>query len=778
MKTTPITFNEKPAEKIRIKGAPVPPVRPLPVRGAIRTAPMNSRIPMLAGPRNGPPRQWFTVKNEGATAEICLYDEIGEDWMGEGDSAKNFKVELDKIPKDRQILVRINSPGGNVWDGLAIYKLLKERADKVTTQIDGIALSIASVIALGGGKIRMARAGQFMIHDPWSGLYVVGSEEDIDDEARKAINALKAAKESILTIYMDRTGGKKEDLAAAMKSETWYVGEAAKTAGYVDEITDAAPLENSFDLSNFRRVPEALRSLKNSAAQSSGQRSNTMTKDKIIALLKKHGQAVDENATLEQLEAQLDKVLTAKNTAQPSAPAPAPATPPAENAALADVKAQLAEMKAARDAERKARIEREVDNAIEDRRVPAAQRAKWIARAIADESVLGDIKDLPQNLPAEGTSRVIEVNASVEDLNRHAQNLQKEIFALVNDRTAAADERMAKSLKARTAFIRAQRDRLVKIWNEGTNTIDSDLKQDVLLDGALIQFKRILMPLLNFAKNVGSVPLRGTTTIRIPFIPNDTTTATTWNAANGYVAGDTAIEERSLSLTRYYKALRFTADELRRQPYLMLNETFMKASEQLAYDVWLGFLAVITAANYNVTVTGAAASGVATGFPLAAAAFDSNVIANLRNSANLSQWPFVGRILIVNSDYDTALMKDNAIKNAMAAGSNAVIQDGQLSRIFGFNYGMNPNWPTNSENLVGIIAQENAVLIGASPIAPTEAEMRAGLIYKLVSDPDIPIALEYKDFGQPQMNREFRIIEANWAAGKGNEKNLYRLTSA
>jgi hypothetical protein len=55
--------------------------------------------------------------------------------------------------------------------------------------------------------------------------------------------------------------------------------------------------------------------------------------------------------------------------------------------------------------------------------------------------------------------------------------------------------------------------------------------------------------------------------------------------------------------------------------------------------------------------------------------------------------------------------------------------------------------------------------------------MRAGLIYQLVSDPDLGISLEYKDFGEPQMNREWRIIEANWAAGKGNEKNLFRLTT-
>jgi hypothetical protein len=316
------------------------------------------------------------------------------------------------------------------------------------------------------------------------------------------------------------------------------------------------------------------------------------------------------------------------------------------------------------------------------------------------------------------------------------------------------------------------------IYNEGTNTIDTDLKQDVLLMDALIEFKKQVFPITRFAKNIGATPLRGTTTIRVPFVPNDTVAATTWNAANGYVAGDTAIEEKSLALTRYYKAIRYTADELRRQPYLLANETFVKAADKLAYDVWTGFLAVITAANYDVTVTGYAASGVPTGWPKLAGAFDSNAVADLRNTANLSQWPMVGRSLIVNSDYDTALLKDNAVKNAMAFGSSSAVQDGTITKLLGFDYGVAVNLPTNSENLVGLIAEENAVLIGSSPIAPTESEMRAGLLYSVVSDPDLGLSLEYKNFGQPQMNREFRVIEANWAAGAGNKKNLYRLTSA
>lgn len=758
--------------------------RALPVRAAIRGPVKNGGrgIPLLARGKSEAPRQWFSVKNEAKSefAEISLYDEIGEDWFGEGDSAKSFKEALNGIPKGRKILVRINSPGGNVYDGIAMYKLLRERAADVTTQIDGIALSIASVIALGGSKVIIARTGQFMAHDPWTAIYVQGTEDDIAEEARLATDALRAAKKSIVVAYTDRTGKSEDDVRALMKATSWYVGDEAKSAGFVDEVSDEEAISNNFDLSGFKLAPEAFRKLNNSAAQKRGGHSLLMNRSQIIARLKKMGITVDDNSTDEQLIAQLDAAIEARQIPTPPAAkkdddASAPTTV-AENR-LKKIEDDLREERELRAEERKTRITKEVGACVEQRRIVAAQADAWVARALKDETILTDLKAMPQQLPEAGLS-VECVSESIHDICKHAKNLRQQINYAIQNHGEVAESVFARNNKSRTAFIQKNVTKLIELWNAGTNTIDSDLKQDVLLTQALQQFKRILMPLMNFTKNIGSVPVRGTTTIRIPYVAEDTVASTTWNSSNGYVAGDTAIEERSLTLTRYYKAVRFTADELRRQPYLDINATFQKAAEQLAYDVWKGFLAVITAANYNVTVTNYTLSGVPVNWPMASGAFDTNVVADLRNVASQAQWPFPGRVLIVNGDYDSQLMKDNAIKNAMAGGTASVVQDGVLTKIFGFNYGTNPNWPTNSENMVGCIAQANAVLIGASPIQPTDAEMRAGLLYQLVSDAELGISLEYKDFGEPQMNREFRIIEANWAAGKGNEKNLFRLTSA
>jgi hypothetical protein len=552
-----------------------------------------------------------------------------------------------------------------------------------------------------------------------------------------------------------------------MEKETWFTGPEAMDFGFVDEVTESEPLQNSFDISNFRRVPETFRKMQNSAAQGGGQLHNKMDKATIIALLKEHGVEVDDKSTLEQLQAKLKECL-----AKAKQPEPKPASDSAS--AIAEIKAQLA-------AEKKTRITSAVKACVEERRIPAAQQDAWIADCLRDETILARLQSMPQVLDDNTGLRVECVSESSEDISRHIVTLGNGINRMAKGEVDDRD--LGATIKAKSMFVVKHLDKLCKILNEGSNTIPSQLKIDVLLQQAIVQFKRAILPLLGFNRNVGAIPLRGTTNIQVPFIPNDTATSTTWNAANGYVAGDTTVDYRTLTLTRYYKAIRFTADELRRQPFLMLNETFMKAVDQLIYDVWLGFLAVITAASYNATVlatdgvTKLVDTGVPQGWPKAPGAFDSNSVIDLRNGANMANWPAVGRKLIVNSDYDTALLKDNAIKNAYAFGNSAAVQDGRIVRLLGFDYGVSPNQPTNGEKLVGFIAQEDAILVGASPIAPTEEELLAGLQYQVASDPDLGISLEYKNFGQPQMNRAFRIVEANWAAGKGNEKNLFRLTS-
>ena len=120
--------------------------------------------------------KWYEIKNKAEKAEIWIYEMIGKDfWTGEGLTAKDFQKDLSQI-KASQIDLHINSPGGDVFDGNTIYNLLKQHPATITTYIDGLAASIASVIALAGDKVYMAENALFMLHQPWG--ITIGNEED------------------------------------------------------------------------------------------------------------------------------------------------------------------------------------------------------------------------------------------------------------------------------------------------------------------------------------------------------------------------------------------------------------------------------------------------------------------------------------------------------------------------------------------------------------------------------------------------------------------------
>lgn len=199
-------------------------------------------------------KKWFTIQNKADTepVEILIYDQIGKDWFsGDGIAAKDFAEALKEIPKDRQIMVGINSPGGNVWDGLAIYHQLKARGDKVTTRVDGIAASIASVIALAGAVVQMPKNALLMIHRAWG--VAVGNAADM----LKLADDLTKHDGVIASIYSDKNGKDWKENLEAMEQETWFNGEEAHDFGLVDEVTDTVAMAANFDLSRFKHAPNS-----------------------------------------------------------------------------------------------------------------------------------------------------------------------------------------------------------------------------------------------------------------------------------------------------------------------------------------------------------------------------------------------------------------------------------------------------------------------------------------------------------------------------------------
>jgi ATP-dependent Clp endopeptidase proteolytic subunit ClpP len=329
----------------------------------------------------------FTFKasaDESAPAEILIYDQIGRDfWSGEGVVAKEFAQELAKIPAGRQITVGINSPGGSVHDGLAIYNLLSARRNQVTCRIDGLAASIASIIALAGSKLVMPASALLMIHDP-SGM-CMGTA----DEMREMATALEKHKEALVNVYEEKTKKPRAEIEQAMKDETWFTASDAKAFGLVDDVTAEVAASNTFDLSQFRRVPASLKNqTKPPAPNESGATTSIMNRTEMIALATALGIKIDNAATDEQLKA----ALLAHKPAAPAAP---------ENLTAEDVKA----IKAQLETERRARVTSQVQACADAGRIPGASVKDWVIDILAapnaegGANILARLQALPERKP-------------------------------------------------------------------------------------------------------------------------------------------------------------------------------------------------------------------------------------------------------------------------------------------------------------------------------------------------------------------------------------------
>lgn len=177
--------------------------------------------------------QWH-MRNEAREAEVWLYDEIGEDWWGQGISAKGFIEDLQALPASiEKVIVRINSPGGDVFEGFAIYQALLRDRRQVVTAVDGLAASAASVVMMAGDEINAAKTSMVMVHDPWT--IAIGNAEDF----RAVSDLLDQITGQIVTAYGRREKVDQAAIREAMRAETWYTAEQALAVGLVDTVTEA-----------------------------------------------------------------------------------------------------------------------------------------------------------------------------------------------------------------------------------------------------------------------------------------------------------------------------------------------------------------------------------------------------------------------------------------------------------------------------------------------------------------------------------------------------------
>jgi ATP-dependent protease ClpP protease subunit len=193
---------------------------------------------------------WYKIENlDDEATDLFIFNEIG---FG-GVSAAAFATDLRAVTATK-INLHLNSPGGDVYQGIGIYNALREHPANVTVHIDALAASIAAVIAMAGDKIIMARHSAMMIHEAHG--IMLGTSDDMLREADR----LDKTSDQIAGIFQERVpGSKTATWRNRMKAETWYTEKEAVAAGLADEVGAKATAQNSFDLSAYHNVPETIR---------------------------------------------------------------------------------------------------------------------------------------------------------------------------------------------------------------------------------------------------------------------------------------------------------------------------------------------------------------------------------------------------------------------------------------------------------------------------------------------------------------------------------------
>lgn len=190
-------------------------------------------------------KKWFNIQGKAtdAVAEVYIFDEIG----AYGITAQDFISEM-KEYKDTPVNLRINCIGGDVFDGMAMYNIIKKREAKTTAYIEGIAASMGSVIALAADEVVMAENSLFMIHNAWGGA--MGEAEDM----RKTASILEKISGEIANIYERKTRLSLNRIVEMMDKETWLNASEAYELGFIDLISDSIKVAAKYDVSKFKNI--------------------------------------------------------------------------------------------------------------------------------------------------------------------------------------------------------------------------------------------------------------------------------------------------------------------------------------------------------------------------------------------------------------------------------------------------------------------------------------------------------------------------------------------
>ena len=196
--------------------------------------------------------EWYKIEaSANDQAEILVYDVIGWPYNDAGDLVRYVNSLGDK-----DILVRLNTPGGDVFDGMAIFNSLANHKGKVTIRIEALAASMGSVLAMAGKEIQAYSNTMMMIHDPW--IYTAGNQYEL----REMADLLEKISGNMLDVYAGRSKIGKREMKEIMKAETWYTAKEAKEKGFINTILETGKATKAqFDLTMYTNAPDGICSI-------------------------------------------------------------------------------------------------------------------------------------------------------------------------------------------------------------------------------------------------------------------------------------------------------------------------------------------------------------------------------------------------------------------------------------------------------------------------------------------------------------------------------------
>jgi len=268
--------------------------------------------------KTNPPTKFYALeKSDNGEATIHLYDEVG----AFGSGSKEFLADLAKLD-GQHIHLRINSPGGSVVEGTAIYNSLRRHKGGLTVHIDALAASMASVIAMAGAPVYIADNALMMIHNPWT----ISAGDS--DQLRKEADLLDKLKSTLVNAYTRKTGMEEEEIADMMNKETWLDAVEAVALGFADAIEEGVAAAAT-------ATPESLRARFDSFAKGMTAEIETPAPEALEAQAPVEATVVSESAPAEQPAPEVVEAPAAES-AEVAEPAPEPITEPQAKASAAD----------------------------------------------------------------------------------------------------------------------------------------------------------------------------------------------------------------------------------------------------------------------------------------------------------------------------------------------------------------------------------------------------------------------------------------------------------